>query len=201
MRAGGAIAVSTGGLLLGAACATAAFALPTATDGYRPPAGHHVITSARMDAGVPTRRMRIVVIARNREATRDAKAPPRTLIVLEARGGRMVETARNAEVVLRADEGGQCDPFEMEMGGGMTVKGRYVTVENGVACGQHWTDYVTFRLDDRLGLVFDNLRHESWRMTANARTGEQAMVLERPVRIVRGNRAAPVRIADWKRPH
>ena len=145
--------------------------------------------------------MRILVIARDGEDAHDAKAPPRTLIVLEAREGRMVETARNAEVVLRANEGGQCDPFEMEMGGGMTVKGRYVTIENGVACGQHWTDYVTFRLDDRLGLVFDNLRQESWRLNDKAGPDEQALVLDGPAQIVRANRNAPVRLADWKRPH
>ncbi|CAG9202720.1 hypothetical protein BVI434_180056 [Burkholderia vietnamiensis] len=39
-------------------------------------------------------------------------------------------------MVLRANDGGQCDPFE-DGYDGLAVKGRYFTVQNGVACGAH----------------------------------------------------------------
>ena len=53
-------------------------------------------------------------------------------------------TRRNDHVVFRLDEGGQCDPF-LDSGNGLTIKDHYFTVENGVACGQHWSDYITFK--------------------------------------------------------
>ena len=51
---------------------------------------------------------------------------------------------RNDHVVFKFDEGGQCDPFT-DSDEGLVIYKRYFTVQHSVACGQHWTDYITFR--------------------------------------------------------
>ncbi|CEJ44839.1 Secreted protein [Xanthomonas citri pv. bilvae] len=79
-------------------------------------------------------------------------APLRTLLVLvlvlvlvaNADGG-FVEAVRNTRVIFKADEGGQCDPF-LDSDQGLVAKGAYFTVQNGLACGQHWTDCITLSL-------------------------------------------------------
>ena len=117
----------------------------------------------------------------NRNAARD-----RPLLVYRLRAGRWVLVARNDHVVLRADEGGQCDPFEY---GRILAKGRYFTVENSVACGMaHFTDFVTFRFDPGSGgYVFDNLRTES--LVQNPRRDPDAEALvSTGVRVTRAHR-------------
>ena len=108
------------------------------------------------------------------------------------------QTGRNDQVVMRADEGGQCDPF-LDGGNTIAVKGPYFTVENGVACGQHWTDYITFRFDDARGrYVFDNERLQSSTMNPSRDPNAEAMVTSVP-EVHRGDRAKPVPFTDWRR--
>lgn len=75
-------------------------------------------------------------------------APERWVLVFKGiKGGSRFyqEVARNSSVAYRADEGSQCSPsFDGE---GLAVKGKFFTVENSVACGHHWTDFITFRYD------------------------------------------------------
>jgi hypothetical protein len=147
--------------------------------------------------GVPGHRYRIVVLARNDEAGRARPSSPRPLVVLEG-SGALRQVARNDRVVLRGDQGGQCDPFETEGGDDhMAVKGRYFTIENGVACGQHWTDYVTFRHDPAAGFVFDNERYEAWRLNPDVRPDAEALVRDGPPHVERARPGAPVRLRDW----
>jgi hypothetical protein len=87
-----------------------------------------------------------LVVAHRPDDSTDSPSP-RPLLIFEERGsGKYQIIARNDTVVLRANEGGQCDPFE-DGYDGLAVKGNYFTVQNGVACGEHWTDFITFRYD------------------------------------------------------
>ena len=149
---------------------------------------------ARPDA---TRRFIIVALAAKGEVRRwgTTNAPPRPLIIFEKLKVGYREVARNDHVVLRANEGGQCDPFE---DGGITAKGAYVTIENDVACGQHWTDYVTFRFDPRSGgYIFDNHRFQSWKFNPDQRPDAEALVRE--IDHVERARGRVVPFARWRR--
>jgi hypothetical protein len=116
------------------------------------------------------------------------------------RGDQFRLFARNDNVVLRADEGGQCDPFDPGDVGAITSKTRWFTVENGVACGQHWTDYVTFRFDARVGgFVFDNEREESWKMNPSNDPDAEALIPEGPQRVRRPLSKQTIAFRDWRR--
>jgi len=107
---------------------------------------------------------------------------------------------RNDEVILRLFDAGAaangCDPFEDRI---IAVRGSYFTVENQVACGAHWTDFVTFRFDPRAdAFVFDNWRVERWSMRAGNAPDSEALVSDGQ-RIVRAG-SHPVRFENWTRP-
>lgn len=156
------------------------------------PAGYSVMRSA--EARFEGRSFHIVVLRFRDERHRGRPAAVRPLLIFERRGTVYVQVARNDHVVLRADQGGQCDPFE---DGGIAAKGRYFTIENNVACGQHWTWYVTFRFDPKLGFVFDNSRFESWRMNPSNAPDAEALISD-GVQLRRGRKDRPVRFADWR---
>lgn len=102
-------------------------------------------------------------------------APPRALLVFRLAGSSAKLVARNDRVVLRRNEGGQCDPIEDA--GAIAIKGRFFTLESGVGCGQHWTDFITFRFDPRTrGFVWHNRIAESWRLNNDDRPNAQALV-------------------------
>ncbi|SBV50655.1 hypothetical protein XBLMG947_1436 [Xanthomonas bromi] len=92
-------------------------------------------------------------------------APPRTLRVLVANtDGGFVDAARNTRVIFKADESAQCDPF-LDSDQGLVAQGAYFTVQNGTACGQHWTDDISFRYDRiRRALVVDKRVIQAWQM-------------------------------------
>lgn len=163
------------------------------------PAGYRVLTSVRMVVD-PARTFQIVALARVGEdaLTRSGDAPARPLMIFKRRGEVFELVGRNDAVVLKADEGGQCDPF-LDGGGTISVTGRFFTVENGVACGQHWTDFVTFRLDDRTGFVFDNERSESWSLNPSGDPDAEALVRDGPQRVVRARPGSTVLSARWRR--
>ena len=181
-----------------AATATAGPARVTKSAAF--PAGYNAIASAKMVAGSPRRSFDIVAYAVADEGGYGrGDAPARPLAIYEIVGGRRRLVARNDHVVLGRDEGGQCDPFDPEDAGGHVVaKGRYFTVENGVACGQHWTSYITFRLDDRQGFVFDNHRRESWSLNTDQRPDAEALVRDGPLTKIRADPAHPVGFAAWR---
>lgn len=163
------------------------------------PPGHHAIASATMKAGVPKRSFVVVAYAVDDEGGYGiGDAPPRPLVVYEIVKGIPKTITRNDHVVMGRDEGGQCDPFDSEDAGGHIVsRGRWFTVENGVACGSHWTSYVTFRLDDRAGFVFDNLRSESWILNRDPKKDGDALIRRQPTRVVRGDPRKPVPLSAW----
>lgn len=187
-----ALAAVTVGLLLAAAPV-----VPSGVARALPP-GFVVLASARIVVGRPVREFRIVALGRPDEARAVAgRAPARPLIIMERRGGGFVAIARNDAVVRKADEGGQCDPF-LDDGGVIAVRGRFFTVENGVSCGQHWSDFITFRFDGARGFVFDNERAEYWRVNFSDAPGADALVRDGPQRVTRDRAGHVTPFAGWR---
>ncbi len=165
------------------------------------PNGYDVLANVEISAGTPVRRFVVVALGRRDEGDHrdDPKgAPNRPLIIFEQVGGQYRQVARNDTVVLAADAGGQCDPF-LDNDGTIAVKGGYFTVENGVACGSHWTDYITFRFDDRAGgFVFDNERNESWSMNRSTKSDAEALVRDGPQRVRRDRAGRVTPFSAWR---
>jgi hypothetical protein len=101
-------------------------------------------------------RRSLLVVAHRRDDSANSPSPRPLLIFEEQTSSQYRLSARNDTVVLRANQGGQCDPFE-DGDDGLAVKDRYFTVQNSVACGAHWTDFITFRYDaKRRAWLFDS---------------------------------------------
>lgn len=150
--------------------------------GYEPMVFH---AGPQMDGG----RHSWLVVVHRRGDSADNPSPRPLMIFEEQAGGEYRLSARNDAVVLRADEGGQCDPFE-DGDNGLAVKGRYFTVQNGIACGQHWTDFITFRYDLlRRGWFFDNEIRTSFNPLDDTQDTTD---------MKRANRAKPVAFEDWR---
>jgi hypothetical protein len=129
--------------------------------------------------------------------------PPRPVCIviaasitgLRVDGGTALLIARNDRIVLRRDEGGQCDP--VEDAGAIAVEGRFITLESGVACGQHWTDFTTFRFDPRTrAFVWHNRIFESDRLNDDPSPDAEALVRDQR-HVWRANPTQPVKLADY----
>ncbi|WP_446900712.1 hypothetical protein [Burkholderia sp. YIM B11467] len=165
--------------------------LPKSIAAQLPPDYQPLLAQAGPDLG--NGRHSFLVVVHRAVDTREQPSPRPLLIFEEQPDHAFRLAARNDEVVLRANDGGQCDPFDPEYAAdnGLSVKGRYFTVQNFVACGQHWTDYVTFRYDPRThGWVFSN----------------QIVTVSYPlddkpdhVTVTRADTHQPVSFAQWKR--
>lgn len=120
-----------------------------------------------------------VALSRDNEgmAARTGRAPARPLLLFIARAdGGYTLARRNDHVVFRSDEGGQCDPFEDGVEG-LVIKSRYFTVQNSVACGQHWSDYITFRYAPELrDWLFHKRIGESWVMNPSSDPNADALI-------------------------
>jgi len=197
-------AISLAILLVGASAASAG-ELP---DGIlrQLPHGYSVLLSATSSFGQPQRRFYFVALAARdepkstHEVLSRAAAPARPLLIYKlGSDGRYVLKARNDHVVLSADAGGLagngCDPLE---GHRIATKGPYFTVEGGISCGAHWTDYVTFRFDPRSErYVFDNERFQSW--SPGRDPGGDALVAD-PPKITRAGKGSLKTFEAWRSP-
>ncbi len=98
-------------------------------------------------------------------AEKTGKAPRRPLLLfVQNADGSYTLAKRNDHVIFAVDEGGQCDPFE-DGEEGLAIKNHYFTVQNGVACGSHWTDYITFRYEPKMhDWIFHKRISETWVM-------------------------------------
>lgn len=167
--------------------------LPAAIVAQLPP-DMRVMASA---SGRPVQGVEVyfVALASNGETRNNAKARPALLFQRRA-GGPFRLVGRNEHIVLRADEGGQCDPFEF---GAITARGAYVTFENSVACGySHWTDYITFKFNTNTqGYVFDNKRYQNWRFNPDQRPDAEVLISD-GVRVTRAQ-GHPVGFDAWRR--
>jgi len=183
------------------ACSSAAMGSVPADIIRKLPQGYKVLTSAT-SAASPARRFYFVALASRKEVTHQhyfsTRAPARPLLIFQCRDSSCAQVGRNDDVILRADGGGinACDPFEERS---IVVKGFYFTVEQGVACGAHWTDFVTFRFDRRSGnYIFDNWRTESWYANPREDPNAEALVSDGQKVVRAKGRRLP--FADWRRP-
>jgi hypothetical protein len=134
-------------------------------------------------------RRSILVVVHRRDDSADTPSP-RPLLIFEEQASKQYRlAARNETVVLRANEGGQCDPFD-DGDNGLSVKGRYFTVQNGVACGAHWTDFITFRYD---------AARRDWLFDSEILTSSDPLNgTPDKVRVSHANRAKPVAFEAWR---
>lgn len=137
-------------------------------------------------------RSSMLVVAHRRDDSAQKPSPRPLLIFEEQTSGEYRLSARNDTVVLRANEGGQCDPFE-DGYEGLAVKGSYFTVQNGVACGAHWTDFITFRYDRE---------RRTWLFESEIVTSSDPLNgTPDKSTVTRANRTKPVRFDAWRRAH
>jgi hypothetical protein len=160
------------------------------------PSGYSVLGAAQTSFGSELSFYFVGLGSRQETGPFGKTAPPRPLLIYAlTSSGHYDLIARNDQVILPANAGGQCDPFE----GRIATKGRFFTVENGVGCGAHWTDYVTFRFSDRLReFVFDNWRVQSWSFNPSNAPDAQALIPDGQ-KVVRAGRRI-VRFSEWRRP-
>lgn len=120
----------------------------------------------------------VVLRKTDEEAIRKKGAAPARplLLFLQNKDGGYTLARRNDHLVFKLDEGGQCDPFE-DGEDGLVIRKHYFTVQNGVACGQHWTDYTTFRYAPELhDWVFHKRIFESWALNTSKDPNADALV-------------------------
>ncbi|MDI1297737.1 hypothetical protein [Methylotenera sp.] len=94
----------------------------------------------------------VVTHIKNEEAIfkKTGVSSPRPLYIFIQNQNKTFSIAKkNDDVVFAIDQGGQCDPFEDGMDG-LVIKNKFFTVQNSVACGEHWNDFVTFKYDVKL---------------------------------------------------
>ena len=176
--------------LFAASTALHAADLPAAIAAQLPP-GYGPMTF-RAGPQIEGGRHSVLVVAHRRDDSAEKPSPRPLLIFEEQASGEYRLSARNDTVVLRANEGGQCDPFE-DGYEGLAVKGSYFTVQNGVACGSHWTDFITFRYDrGRRAWLFESkiVTH------SDPLSGSPDKST-----VTRANRANPVEFEAWRPAH
>lgn len=166
------------------------------------PAGFTALTFKSADINNDQRNDYIIVAHRENEKelseSAQLEATPRRplLIFTQKTDGTFTLAARNDAVVYAVDEGGQCDPF-LDGGDGLAVKRPFFTIENGVACGAHWTDYITFKYSPELqNWVFHKRIFESWVMNNSTRPDADALVLEKRS-VSTGDKAKPVLLQNY----
>jgi hypothetical protein len=188
--------------LVGASSASITASVPAQIKNQLP-SGYSIMSSAKGSVGGRT--FFILALHSRKEAgsrehlSQDPdRAPKRPLVIYERRGQAYVLVGRNDNVIDRAGDAGLagngCDPFE---DGRIEIKDPYFTIENGVACGAHWTNFVTFRFDPRWGWVFDNSRFQSWKLNPSNDPSAEALIPDAP-QVKRGSKSAPVFFAKWR---
>ena len=174
-----AIAISLPAVLIAAGSAVAAPALPKNITSQLP-AGYAVKSFLRGLLDGDDKPDYLVAIHKpgEREAMQrgEKQAGRPILIFVQQPDGNFKLAARNDRVAFAIDEGGQCDPFDGEEES-LAIRNRYFTVQNNVACGAHWTDYMTFRWDAQQGTwLFHKRIAESWGL--NPKPDGEALVRE-----------------------
>ncbi len=120
-----------------------------------------------------------VVVLRYKDEEGNAMHRARNLFVyMQIQKGTFALLAQNARVVLTLDDGGVGgDPFDYENGKGIAVNGTYFTVENAVAGGMHWTDYITFNYVPSVkNFVFHSRIFENWEANPSEDPHAEALV-------------------------
>jgi hypothetical protein len=174
--------------------------LPNAITQQLPP-NSQVLTVASGLLNQDARTDYLVVLQDKHEKklTQQGNAPARPLLIfVQKTKGAFELVAKNDAVVFKADEGGQCDPF-LDGDEGLVIKNHFFTVQNSVACGHHWTDYITFTYKPSLNKwVFYKRVMENWVLNASQDPQAEALVLDarkvevaKPKHVVLFERYAP----------
>ncbi|MBB5875720.1 hypothetical protein [Xanthomonas sp. 3498] len=160
------------------------------------PAGYQPLTQLQADLDGDGRADYLVALQQRGEAQRDP-APARPLLIfVQQADGHYRLAARNDHVILKRDQGGQCDPFDPDEDP-FAAKGRYFTVQNGVSCGQHWTDFITFRYDpQRKQWLFHKRIQQRWEMNPNPTPDAEALVKDGD-KVQAADPKHPVGFADY----
>jgi hypothetical protein len=118
-------------------------------------------------------------------------APNRRLLAfIQAGPDNYTLVGENEEVAFAADQAFQCDPLLDS--GGIATKGSYFTVENDAACGEHWSDFITFKYDkNRRRFFFHKRIVEVWELNTSTGPDAQALVL-RNRKVTSANRSKPI---------
>lgn len=165
------------------------------------PAGYRVLTFKAADLNSDRLTDYLVVAhvpAEKEIASRGGQTPRRPLMIFtQTPAGDFILAVRNNHIVYAVDEGGQCDPF-LDSGDGLATSGRYFTVENGVACGAHWTDYITFKYVAALkSWVFHKRINEIWILTDGRDPDGGALVREYS-QVSSGKVGKPILLQDYR---
>lgn len=130
----------------------------------------------------------------------DAKPRP-LLIFTQNKDGSYRLAGRNDHLILRMNEGGQCDPFE-DGEDGLVINRRYFTIQNSVACGQHWSLFYTFKYSKELkDWIFHKETSEMWVLNPRPKFGDEGSLVLGGSNIVSAKKNAPVRFADYRPKH
>lgn len=100
------------------------------------PTGFEVLSYAVGQLTDDNRQDYLVVIHHPVDTMQQPSTRP-LLIFTQNIDGTFRLAARNDDVVMEANEGGQCDPFTDSGDSGLAIKDHYFTVQNGLACGDH----------------------------------------------------------------
>lgn len=165
------------------------------------PTGYEVMTFQPSDFNKDGKVDYVVVVSDINEKHAVAQgdtAPRRPLLVfIQGDKGRFPLTARNDDVVFAADEGGQCDPF-LDGGEGLAVKGVFFTVQNSVACGSHWSDYITFRYSTKhRNFIFHKRIFESLDFNHSSTPSADALVPGKRS-VTNANKKKPIMLSAYK---
>lgn len=160
------------------------------------PNGFEVLSYAEGQLTDDNRQDYLVVVHHPVDTMQQASTRP-LLIFTQNIDGTFRLAARNDDVVMQADEGGQCDPFTDSGDNGLAIKDRYFTVQNSVACGQHWSDYITFHYDVRRHTwLFHSQIVQSWHLNP-ASIGDA--MLPDPAHVTKADTMHPITFEAWKR--
>lgn len=137
------------------------------------------------------------LVAMDRHIDTEENPSPRILLIFTQNADHTFRlAARNDHVILRADEGGQCDPFLEAQSEGLVIKKRYFTVQHAVACGDHWTYYITFHWNKaRRTWLFHKAIGES--LERNPEPNGDALI-NGPSNVRRADPHHPVTFDAWK---
>jgi hypothetical protein len=171
---------------------------------HKIPSGYEVLFSEKGDLNKDSFVDYLIVLRRPNEVDiaqndKDGNAPKRpVLIYVGSVNGDYHLAARNDSVVYAVNEGGQCDPF-LDGENGITISGGYFTIENGVNCGQHWTDYITFKYNAPTGnWIFHKRVFENWVLNSSKKPNADALKLQ-VRKVTSGKDKPPVMFSQYMR--
>lgn len=142
----------------------------------------------------------VVASKKNEQATFEktgAGSPRPLFIFIQSKNGTFLPVKRNDDVVFAINAGGQCDPFD-DSDERLVIARHYFTVQNSVACGQHWDDFITFRYDmKRNNWLFHQRSSESWRLNDSDDPKADALVSD-SANVTKANPKKPILFETYK---